>query len=485
MPVAVAVDVGSSAVKLQVGTIEDGRLSVETIHQFPNRTTDQDGRHVWDVEALVEGIVAGLERTEAQVGPIDTLAIDSTAVDFGLLADGELLYDPYFYRDPDLWSTMDDLAERVPEVEMFLETGYLGAPGPYHYQTLRHNSAFERADTLVGLPQLLSYELGGDPVVEESFATTLRVFDIRSRSWATDLLERLDLPGDVLPQVEPAGTPVGTVGDDVAPDTESEPTIVLPPSHDTASAVGALPLTAANNAFLCTGSWFIPGLELPDPVVTEEAYHTPASNEVGVEGSVRFLHNIPGFSLLEHCRSSWEAQGRTVEYESLLAAAGEVDPDGPLIDVDADAFMDAQFEGGVEEAIESYCRRTDQPIPEGEAAVTSCILTSLAAKSAVVLEDLLDLVGTTVERVHLGGGGVRNELFCRRFASAIGMPVHAGPAEATAIGNVLSQLKYTGDVEDFEDGRGYVKATAEMTTYEPTDEETCTDVTEQLRALPP
>jgi rhamnulokinase len=489
MSVALAIDVGSSTVTLQAGMIENGRLSIEAVHRFPNRTVNVDGRHVWDMDALVEGIVTGLERAEAQVGAVDTLAIDSTAGDFGLLADDELLYEPYFYRDPDLWSTMDELAERMPDVEMFLETGYHGAPGPYHYQTRRHGDAFERADTLVGLPQLLCSELGGEPITEESFATTLRVFDIRSRSWATNLLDRLDLPSDVLPRVEPAGASVGTVDEGVAPNVESDPTIVLPPSHDTASAVGALPLSAANNAFLCTGSWFIPGLELSEPVVTEDAYHTPASNEVGVDGNVRFLHNIPGFSLLEHCRSRWESEGRTSEYEPLLAAAEEVGPDDPLIDVDAAVFMDAQFDGGVEDAIESYCERTDQPVPREEGAITSCLLTSLAAKSAVIVEDLLDLVGTEVERVHLGGGGVRNELFCRRFAAAVGLPVHAGPTEATAIGNVLSQLQYAGEIDDFAEGREYVEATADMAVYEPANEnedgETWMDITERLRALPP
>lgn len=474
----VAVDVGSSTVKLHVCSYSGDELAFEEVHRFDTATTWDDDRHVWNVEALLENVRRGLRHAEERYGSVDSVGIDATAGDFGLLADGELLQDPYFYRDPAVWSTMDEVADRISERESFHLTGYNGVAGPIHYQHQQHPKLFERADTLVPLPQLLSFELGGRACSETSFATTLRTFDIRSRTWVTDIFDVLGLSTDVLPPVEPAGTTVGTVDS-----FGSQPEIVLPPSHDTASAVGALPLTAENNAFLATGSWFIPGLELDQPVVTDEAYRAGASNEMGVAGTVRFLHNLPGFSLLEHCRDRWKDEGRTYEYDRLLDSAAALEPDGPLVDVDDDLFMAAQFEGDVESKIRTYCGRTDQPIPESEAEVANCLLVSLAARSALALETLLSVADQTVDRVHLGGGGARNELFCRLFASAVDRPVYAGPTEATALGNVLAQLRAADDIAGVDAGRTLVEQTFDIAKYLPTDRAAWQSIRERMRGL--
>lgn len=475
-----AVDVGSSGVKIYAGAHGDDGLSFERIARLDNGTTWEDGRHVWDVPSLADRLREQIAAATADYDEVASVGIDSTALDFGLLADGELLRNPYFYRDPSLWTADEAVAERCSAREAFHLTGYNGLPGPLYYQHQEAPELFGRAETLVPLPGLLSHELGGRPATEASYAMTLRLLDIRSGDWADRLVEALGFPGDLLADPVPAGTTVGSVeGVSGAPD------IVLPASHDTASAVGALPVTEANNAFLCTGSWFIPGLELPEPIVTDRVYEAGSSNEVGVEGTVRFLRNLPGFSLLEHCRDEWRETDATHEYDPLFEGVADLPVNGPLIDIREGTFVEAQFEGDVERRVRAYCERTGQTPPEDEFRMTRCLLVSLAVGSALVLDRLIQVSGESVDRVHLGGGGVRNELFCDMFASAIGKPVYAGPTEATALGNLLIQLRAAGEIPDLEVGRELVADEFPLTVYEPDSQPTWQGLRERVRRLEP
>jgi rhamnulokinase len=473
-----AIDVGSSGVKVYAGSLDDGRLQFEQIARMDNATGWQDGRHVWNIEALTDRLREEIGRAAAQYDTVASVGIDATALDFGLLADGELLRTPYFYRDPSLWSATEDVTELCSARESFHLTGYNGPPELLYYQLREAPETFEAADTLVPLPGLLSHQLGGEAATETSYAMTLRLLDIRSRDWADDLIDAIGFPRPLLQDPVAPGTTVGSVTG-----VEGDPEIVLPASHDTASAVGALPLTSANNAFLCTGSWFITGLELPDPIVTDKMFDASGSNEVGVEGTVRFLRNLPGFSLLEHCRDRWRETEATHEYEPLLEGASELPLDGPIVDIRDDAFVEAQFDGDVAERVRNYCERTGQRPPEDEFEMTRCLLVSLAVGSAIVVDRLLDLADEAVDQIHLGGGGVRNELFCSMFASAVGRPVEAGPTEATALGNVLYQLRSGGEIPDFETGRRLVKDRFSLTTYEPQDESTWASLRGRVQKL--
>ncbi|MBB6645105.1 rhamnulokinase [Halobellus ruber] len=471
-----AIDVGSSGVKVYAGGIDDGELRFERIARMDNATEWQDGRHVWDVDTLTDRLREEIRRAAAEYDSVASVGIDATALDFGLLADGGLVRNPYFYRDPSLWTATDAVTDRCSARESFHLTGYNGPPGPLYYQLQESPEAFEEADTLVPLPGVLSHQLGGDAATEASYAMTLRLLDIRSRDWADDLIDAIGFPRGLLQEPVPPGTAVGSVDA-----VDGEPEIVLPASHDTASAVGALPLTADNNAFLCTGSWFIPGVELPEPLVTDAVFEAGGSNEVGVEGTVRFLRNLPGFSLLEHCRDEWRETDATHEYEPLLEGAADLPLDGPVIDIRDDAFVEAQFDGDVETRVREYCERTGQQPPEDEFEMTRCLLVSLAVGAALVVERLIDLADESVERIHLGGGGVRNDLFCSMFASAVGRPVEAGPTEATALGNVLYQLRSGGEIPDFEAGRQLVTDRFALTRYEPEAQSTWATLRERVR----
>lgn len=462
-----AIDVGSSGVKVYAGGLAEGQLQFEQIARMDNGTEWQDGRHVWNIETLTDRLREEISRAAAQYDNVASIGIDATALDFGLLADGELLRNPYFYRDPSLWSATEDVTDHCSARESFHLTGYNGPPGPLYYQLTEASETFEEADTLVPLPGLLSHQLGGEAATETSYAMTLRLLDIRSGDWADDLIDSIGFPRELLQDPVVPGTTVGTVTD-----VDGNPEIVLPTSHDTASAVGALPLTSRNNAFLCTGSWFIPGLELPDPIVTDKVFDAGGSNEVGVEGTVRFLRNLPGFSLLEHCRDQWRETDATYKYEPLLKRVAELPIDGPIVDIRDDTFVEAQFDGDVAERVRDYCERTNQRPPEDEFEMTRCLLLSLAVGSAIVVDRLIDLADEKVDQIHLGGGGVRNELFCSMFASAVGRPVEAGPTEATALGNILYQLRSGSEISDFETGRQLVTDRFSLTTYESRNEST-------------
>jgi len=473
-----AIDVGSSGVKVYAGNVVDGRLQFEQIARMDNATDWQNGRHVWDIGTLTDRLREEIARATAQYDTVASVGIDATALDFGLLADGELLRNPYFYRDPSLWTATEAVTDRCSARESFHLTGYNGPPGPLYYQFQEAPEVFKKADTLVPLPGLLSHQLGGEAATETSYAMTLRLLDIRSRDWAEGLINAIGFPRELLQEPVPPGNTVGSVTG-----VDGDPEIVLPASHDTASAVGALPLTSANNAYLCTGSWFIPGLELPDPIVTDEVFDAGGSNEVGIEGTVRFLRNLPGFSLLEHCREQWRETGATYEYTPLFERVADLPVGGPIVDIRDNAFVEAQFGGNVEEHVRNYCERTGQQPPEDEFEMTRCLLLSLAVGSAIVVDRLIDLAGEEVDQIHLGGGGVRNELFCSMFASAVDRPVKAGPTEATALGNILYQLRSGGEIPDFETGRELVTDRFSLTTYEPQNASTWARLREQVREL--
>lgn len=454
-----AVDLGASGGKMYIGTFDDG-IAVEPVGRFDNRPVERNGRYVWDLERLLANLRAEIEAV-VSTRDVDTVAVDTWGVDFGLLADGEPLSDPYSYRDPDLDATIDEITEEVGRFELFRRTGinHWNIPNTlwqYHYLATEQPDLLSQADRLVMMPQLIATLLGARPTCEPTIASTTQMLNPETRKWDRTLVDLLDLPTEPLPEIEQSGTTVGTL------DT-GDVDIVLPASHDTASAVAGLPLDDDSSAFLSTGTWFIAGLELDAPVLTRDAFDLGASNELGADDTVRFLSNINGFFLLEECRESWATNGERPSYGTLMAAAADattdavVNPDDPLFGI----------EGAMPDRIRRYCRKTDQQVPETRGAVVRVILRSLASKAAIRLEDLTTAAGTSIDRLYLGGGGVRNELFCQQLAAAVDLPVYAGPADATAVGNILLQAIATGTVSDLTEGRRLVTEGMPVTEYQP------------------
>ncbi|GCF15845.1 carbohydrate kinase [Haloarcula mannanilytica] len=464
----VAIDIGASGGTVFLGEVTESSFAVQEVHRFDNRPVERDGRYVWDVDALVAHIGDGIRAADDYADDLDTVGIDTWGLDFGLLADGELLRDPVSYRDPESTATRERVFDAVGKRRLFDATGITNWNTPntlWQLHTIAEHEPelLERSDGLLMMPQLLSARIGGQPAGEVTIASTTQMVDPERRTWATDLLDELSVPTGLLPDLSEPGQALGAVDDAIVSGLTSTPEIVTPASHDTAAAVAGLPMVE-DAAFLNTGSWFILGIERDEPVRTDAAFEHAVSNELGVDGTVRLLKNINGFFLLEQCREAWREAGKPVDYEELLAAAEEAPPRTALVDTDADTFG---IDEPMPDQIRSYCRQTDQPVPTGQGGIVRCLLDSLAAKTALELDALAAIAEDPPSRIVLGGGGVRNELFCQLLADATDRPVSTGPVEATAVGNVLTQAVATGTVPDIETGRQLVESAFETTTYEP------------------
>ncbi|MDG5761953.1 rhamnulokinase [Natronococcus sp. A-GB1] len=464
----VAIDIGASGGTVYLGRLSSSTFKLEEVDRFENAPVEADGRYVWDLQALQEQMIEGIQAADQRADGIDAIGIDTWGLDFGLTRNGTVLRDPTSYRDPEATAAKNELFETVGKRRLFEATGITNWNTPntlWQLYTLAREdpSLLERADELLMMPQLLSTLLGGRAAGEVTIASTTQMVDPDRQEWACDLLAELSLPTELLPDLESPGARLGPVNTEVAASLSTTPELVMPASHDTASAVAGLPLTD-DAAFLSTGSWFLFGVERSDPLVTDAAFELSLSNELGADGTVRLLKNITGFFLLEECRNAWHDAGEPTAYGHLLRAAQSAEPMRSLVDPDAEEFG---IEGSMPAKIRSYCRRTGQPVPAGQGEVVRCLLESLAAKTALVFDELGDVVEAPPKRIVLGGGGVRNELFCQLLADATGRSVQAGPVEATAIGNVLTQAIALDVVPDLETGRELVAEQFEPRTYEP------------------
>ncbi|MBV0923986.1 rhamnulokinase [Halomicroarcula limicola] len=480
----VAIDVGASGGTVYLGEVTSETFDVTEVDRFENGPVETDGRYAWDLSALRERMVEGLEAAAEAGGAFETVGVDTWGLDFGLLADGEVLRDPTSYRDPESTAAREELFEAVSKRRLFEETGITNWNTPntlWQLYTIaqREPELLDRADRLLMMPQLLSTLLGGEEAGEVTVASTAQMVDPARRAWATDLLDDLSLPTGPLPTLAEPGQRLGPVTDEVAADLPSTPELVTPASHDTASAVAGLPLSDGS-AFLNTGSWFILGVEREEPVRTDAAFERGVSNELGADGTVRLLKNVDGFFILEACRDAWREADESVDYDDLLAAARDAPARTALVDPDAESFS---IDDPMPDQIRAYCRRTDQPIPEGRGGIVRCLLDSLVAKTALAFDEIAAVVEDPPERINLGGGGVRNDLFCQLLADATDRPVTAGPVEATAVGNVLTQAVAAGTLPDVATGRRLVESSFETATYEPTGEDWA-ETKERVAALP-
>jgi rhamnulokinase len=484
----VAVDVGSNGGTIWVGRRDGDQLDVTEVHRFDNGPVERDGRYVWDTAQILDDIASGLVAAERECGHLDTVAVETTGLDFTFFADDQPIRDPYFYRDPAVTSTLDDILAKVDKRDIFAQTGinHWNVPNSlwqYHYQTQASPSVVDAADTFVMLPQIFTHAMGGTVNPDKSIASTSQMFDIESETWATDLLDELGLRADLLPELKEPGTTVGTLDESFAPSLDSRPDILLTTTHDTACAVAATPFDVDERTFLCTGSWFIVGIELEEPRVTDDAFAVEASNEYGAEGTTRFLKDVTGFNLLEYARETWEREGKPHEYDAMINAMADTEPFGPLLDPDDDLFVAGTLEGDIIDKIERYCLRTDQRVPSGVGEITRCLLESLAAKTAYALSQLQGAAGVESEQLNVVGGGVHNEPFLRMMAGATGLPVVAGPIEATSIGNLLVQMNATDEIANIAEGRRLIRETMPLDEYAPRNRDEWTAAIERMASL--
>ena len=468
----VAIDVGTSSATVTRGTVGADELDVSVVHRFDSRLLDEANRREWALSYLLEEIRTGFTAVADETADVESVGIDGTAAGFGLVADGEPLGNPM------RWGTArpDDVSARGA----FDRLGHWRLPVTYYYLAHHQPDLVERADALLLAPQLLGHLLGADPVGEVTYAISAGLGNARTRSWATGLLEDWGLRTDVLPDMAAHGAACGRLA---AHPFARAPAVRTVAGHDTSSAVAAIPVGTGDRAFLATGSWFIPGLEVDEPVVSDAAFDAGAENVGGVAGTSRFVRNLKGFSIFERWRRERAAAGADVDYDTLLAAAERA----PALETIV-ATTDGRLQAGgdprsVADGLATIARETDQPVPEGDGAVTRCLFESLAVESAVVLDRLCELADAAPDELYLVGGGAHNELLCQFVADAADLPVVAGAPDATALGNLLVQAVGAGTLDSITAGRALVDEHVPFTRYRPTDPAAWTPAAARMRTL--
>ncbi|MEV1064675.1 rhamnulokinase family protein [Streptomyces sp. NPDC050263] len=456
-----AVDLGASSGRVMVGRVGPDSLELTEAHRFVNRPVRVPEGLRWDVLALYAGVLDGLRAA----GPVDSVGIDSWAVDYGLLdADGALLGNPVHYRDSRTEGVAEQVWGTVPAAELYAATGLQYAPFNTLYQLTAAASSAQLAQArrLLLIPDLLAYWLTGEQGTELTNASTTQLIDPRTRDWSYDIAARLGIDLDLFAPLRRPGDPAGLLRPEVLEQTGlSGPVpVTTVGSHDTASAVAAVPATGERFAYICTGTWSLAGLELASPVLTEDSRAANFTNELGLDGTVRYLRNIMGLWLLQECVRAWGDP----DLGELLLDAAKAPALRSVVDAADPVFLPP---GRMPERIAEACRASGQPVPETPGEVTRCILDSLALAHRRAIEDAQRLADHPVDVVHIVGGGTRNALLCQLTADACGLPVVAGPTEAAALGNVLVQARTHGLAGDRAGIRRLLARTQPLTRYEP------------------
>jgi len=437
MVTVAAVDLGASSGRVMLGGVGDGVVTLTELARFPNEPVRIGDTLHWDILGLYRSIVDGLRGAPA----LASIGIDSWGVDHALLdADGALLGNPVHYRD----ARTDGMPERV-----FAEIAAADLYGRTGIQILPFNTVFQLAAargtaqlacarTMLLIPDLLTYWLTGDVGAEVTNASTTALLNARTGSWDTELAASLGLDAALLPPLRASGTVAGPLRPAVAEEIGQSTVVTRVASHDTASAVAAVPAEHDRFAYISCGTWSLVGVELSEPVLTEEGRAANFTNERGIDGTIRYLRNVTGLWPLQECLRTWRAQGHSTDLQELLGAAATRPANAAVVDIDDPMFLPP---GDMPTRIIEACRRAGQPAPADPPAIARCIVDSLAVAHRKAIEDAVRLSGRTVEVVHLIGGGSQNDLLCQATADACGLPVVAGPAEATAIGNILVQAR--------------------------------------------
>jgi rhamnulokinase len=465
-----AFDLGAESGRGVLGRFDGEKVDLQVVHRFPNGPVRTMDAWHWDVLRLYSEMLTALRRCAAEHGTVDSMGVDTWGVDFALLGRGDtLLGNPRHYRDPHTEGMLELAFERVPRQRIFELTGL---------QFLRFNTLFQLlalrqarsplldvAESMLLMPDLFHFFLTGVKANEFTDATTSQLYDPSRRCWARELTKAFEVPDRILGTIVPAGTVLGRLRPPVSADTGAGTVqVVVPATHDTGSAVAAVPAKGNSWAYISSGTWSLMGVEIPAPVINEKALAYNFTNEGGVGGSIRFLKNIMGLWLVQECRRSWEKSGTTYDYEELAAMAHASSPFVSMIDPDDASFL---LPEDMPSAIADYCRRTGQPVPSSTGALVRCALESLALRYRWVLERLEELLSRRLDVIHVVGGGSQNKFLCQLTADACNRRVLAGPAEATALGNVLVQAIGLGLLKDLGDAREVARRSFAPQSYEP------------------
>lgn len=465
-----AMDYGASSGRGIIGSFDGSKLRTEEIHRFDNSPVTMAGRFTWDLPALYGNLLTSITKAVIN-GGVSSVGIDTWGVDYGYIdKNGHLLSNPVHYRDRRTENIREEFFGVIPWDELYGRTGIQDLAFNTVYQLycdVRHDpDIVGSAKRLLFVPDLLNYFLTGKCATEYTIASTGAILDAGSRTVAEDLLRRIGFDPELLsPIVFPAHA-LGGLSDDVRSITgaSGELRVINTPSHDTASAVLATPAKDDDFVYISCGTWSLLGVETKTPIITPESKKYSFTNEGGTEGKIRFLKNIAGLWLEQESRRQWAREGKKYTYDELSEAAMAAEPCRYLIDPDDDVFTP---QGDMPRRIADYCEKTGQGRPGTAGEIVRCIFDSLALRYRWGAEKIAELTGKPVREIHVVGGGVKETALLRLAADACSVPVIAGPAEATAVGNICSQLIAAGDLGGDAEARELVRRSTELAEYDP------------------
>ncbi|NIP24038.1 MAG: rhamnulokinase [Phycisphaerae bacterium] len=467
----IAVDLGAESGRVMLGSISADKLALEEVHRFSTGPIEEAGTLRWDFERLLSEIKSGIVKAVKQAGDVSGIGVDSWGVDFGLLdADGELIEKPYHYRDSRTNEMLEKAFELMGKREIYENTGiqFMQLNSLYQVLAMRlaNSEALSNTKQLIFIGDLFSYFLCGKAFGEYSLASTSQMMDMKTGQWSKPIFDKLSLPIDIMPDIVETGTVVGQLTESVADELGcGRIAVIATASHDTASAVAAVPAEEDSNwAYLSSGTWSLMGVEVPEAIVNDKTFQYEFTNEGGVENTIRLLKNIMGLWLVQECRRQWQREGVELSYAEMTDMAKKAEPFARHIEVDYSGFL---APGNMPDRINSYLAETGQKAVDDKGQMIRMILESLALKYRVIMERIEDITGQNIDCLHIVGGGIQNELLCQFTANAIGKKVVAGPIEATASGNLLIQAKATGQIKTLAELRKIVRNSFELKEYEP------------------
>ncbi|MGB2402752.1 MAG: rhamnulokinase [Akkermansiaceae bacterium] len=471
MQVYISIDLGAGSGRLVAGVYDEGILSLEEVHRFENNGVEIMEGCYWNTVGLFESILEGLHKASEKYGDaIVSIGADTWGCDYALLDEqGNMLGGHRQYRDPRIEGMQEEMESRMPMSDVFARTGV--QPAFYNSslhllaEVVKNNPCFQLADRLLFTPDLLAYWLCGVRSNERTVTSTSQLYDPIARDWAWEVIDALGLPRKMFGNIVSSGTVLGPLTAAVADKAgvKHAVQVVASAGHDTASAVAGLPMERGG-LWLSSGTWSILGVESEKPVTTPEAFEAKLSNEGGVNKTTRLLHNVSGLWIIQECRRYWADRGEEMSYAELARLAEEAQPHTAYIDPNDPVFATP---GDMPEKIAAFCEKTGQAVPQTKGQLLRVATESLALKYRQVVESLQAVTGRSFDKLNAGGGGIQNALLAQATADALGIPVVAGPVEATSCGNIITQMVATGDLADITAGRSLVAKSMETTTYKP------------------